>query len=376
MRLTQGSKKLLVAAAVAAGSANAQAGAKYDFGDDRNVTFGIGTRYSYTHAERPDSAGGGHVNDPNLDSARLFFGASLSKNIKATFNTEWDGVENRVRVLDIYAQFEFLPEINVWAGRLVSPSDRHNMAGPYYSMGGGYWPCVASRYGCNGGIFRARDDGFVVWGNVADSRLGYSIGAFDGRTFGIGALDESQARGAGVKSSGSLMYAGRLQYDFWEKETGYFSAANHLGKQDILAIGVAGRYQKKGVLTTGGRGDYWSYNVDFLFEKSIKGSGGVAVEAAFYDYDTDDVVRAEQGKAYSAGVSYIFEQPVGWGQLQPFTHWQKFNPDSNTDTRQIDVGVNYVIDGFNAQLTAMYTNTKVTSSKSLDKFVLALQLQY
>ena len=215
------------------------------------MTFGIGTRYSYTHAERPDSAGGGHVNDPNLDSARLFFGASLSKNIKATFNTEWDGVENRVRVLDIYAQFEFLPEINVWAGRLVSPSDRHNMAGPYYSMGGGYWPCVASRYGCNGGIFRARDDGFVVWGNVADSRLGYSIGAFDGRTFGIGALDESQARGAGVKSSGSLMYAGRLQYDFWEKETGYFSAANHLGKQDILAIGVAGRYQKKGVLTTG-----------------------------------------------------------------------------------------------------------------------------
>ena len=67
---------------------------------------------------------------------------------------------------------------------------------------------------------------------------------------------------------------------------------------------------------------------------------------------------------------------MGWGQLQPFTHWQKFNPDTNTDTRQIDVGVNYVIDGFNAQLTAMYTNTKVTSSKSLDKFVLALQLQY
>ena len=161
MRVTQGSRKLLMAAVVAAGSLNAQAGARYDFGEDRNVTFGIGTRYSYTHAERPDSAGGGHVNDPNLDSARLFFGASLSKNIKATFNTEWDGVENRVRVLDIYAQFEFLPEINVWAGRLVSPSDRHNMAGPYYSMGGGYWPCVASRYGCNGGIFRARDDGFA-----------------------------------------------------------------------------------------------------------------------------------------------------------------------------------------------------------------------
>jgi hypothetical protein len=38
------------------------------------------------------------------------------------------------------------------------------MAGPYYSLGGGYWAGVASRYGYNGGIFRGRDDGAVVWG--------------------------------------------------------------------------------------------------------------------------------------------------------------------------------------------------------------------
>ena len=375
MRLTQGSKKLLVAAAVAASSAHVQAGARYDFGEDQYLTFGFGTRYSYSNSERP-APGDGRVNDPNLDSARLFFGASLTKHIKLVFNTERDGADHEIRLLDLNAQFEYSPEINVWAGRLVSPSDRHNMAGPYYSMGGGYWPCVASRYGCNGGIFRARDDGAVLWGNVADGRLGYSIGAFDGSTFGIGALDETQARRAGVKTSDAPMYAGRLQYDFWELETGYFSAANHLGKQDILAIGVAGRYQKKGVLTVDGRGDYWSYNVDFLLEKRIKGSGGFAVEAAYYDYDTDDVVKGEQGKAYSAGLSYIFEQPVGWGQLQPFAHWQRFNPDTNIDTRQVDVGINYVIDGFDAQVTAMYSTAKVTGSSSLDKFVLALQLQY
>ncbi len=376
MPVMRRSTKLLLAAAVVMSSVNAQAGARYDFGADQHVSFGIGARYSYTHAERPESAGVGHVNDPNLDSARLFFGASLTKHIKAAFNTEWDGVENRVRVLDLNAQFEYSPELNVWAGRLVSPSDRHNMAGPYYSMGGGYWPCVASRYGCNGGIFRARDDGFVVWGNQADSKLGYSIGAFDGRTFGIGALDESQARRVGVKSSDSLMYAGRLQYDFWEAETGYFSAANHLGKQDILAIGVAGRYQKKGVLTVGGRGDYWSYNVDFLLEKRIPGAGGFAVEAAYYDYDTDDLVKSEQGKAYSAGLSYIFEHEVGWGRLQPFMRWQKFEPDTRADTKQVDLGVNYVIDGYNAQVSAVYSKTKISGNSNLDRFVIALQLQY
>ncbi len=360
------------------------AGASVDLGGDRSLTFGIGTRYSYARVERPKAAGGGHVIDPGLDSARLFFGASLNRQLKAVFNTEWDGAERRIRLLDLNAQYAYSPELNLWAGRLVSPSDRHNMAGPYYSMGGGYWPCVASRYGCNGGIFRARDNGVVVWGGVADARLGYSIGAFEGRTFGVGALNDAQARRAGVRSVGSLMYSGRLQYDFWDLETGYFSAANHLGGQDILAIGVAGRYQKQGVLSAAGRGDYASYNLDFLLEKRIKGAGGFALEAAYYDYDTGDVVKAEQGRAYSAGASYIFERNVGWGRLQPFTRWQQFNADTRVDTDQLDWGVNYIIDGYNAQLSATYSTAKttgnptsaVTSNRSLDRFVFALQLQY
>ncbi len=374
MRIKQESKKLLAAVAVVVCSWNAHAGAEFKFGDEQKLTFGIGTRYSFTHAEQDTPSGDIRSNSPNLDSARLFFGATLHKNLTIVLNTEWDG--DRVRVLDLNAQLSLAPEFNVWAGRFVSPSDRHNMAGPYYSMGGGYWPCVASRYGCNGGIFAARDDGAVVWGNVADSRLGYSIGAFEGRTFGIGSLTKSQARKAGVPTSDSLMYSGRLQYDFWDLETGYFSAANHLGTQDILAVGLAGRYQKAGVLTVGGRGDYIAYNLDFLLEKRIKGSGAFAIEGAYYDYDTDDVVLSEQGKAYSAGASYIFEQEVGWGRLQPFTRWQQFDADNQVDTNQYDLGVNYVINGHNAHISATYSKTDTSGGADLDRFVVALQLQY
>ena len=90
---------------------------------------------------------------------------------------------------------------------------------------------------------------------------------------------------------------------------------------------MAGRYQKDGVLTTGAVGKYSSYNVDFLLEKRIKGAGAFAIEAAWYNYDTDDIIKAEQGKAYSAGASYIFEQKAGWGKFQPFVRWQKFAAD-------------------------------------------------
>lgn len=377
MRMKQGGRNVLVVAAMATGSLGVQAGALVEFGDDRSVSFGFGTRFTYGHAERAESAGGGHVNDPNLDSARLFFGASFSKSVKATFNTEWDGAKEKVRMLDLFAQFEPMPEFNVWAGRLVSPSDRANMAGPYYLVGGGYWPCVSSRYGCNGGIFRARDDGAVVWGNVAESRLGYSIGAFEGRTFGIGSLTEFDAKKAGLEADSSLMYAGRLQYDFWDLETGYFSSADHQGLADILAVGFAFRYQKDGAVTVDGTGDYAAYNLDFQFEKRFKGSGALGLEAAYYDYDTDGVVRSEQGKAYSAGVSYIFEQEVGWGRLQPFLHWQRFDADNRIDTKQTDIGLNYVINGQKAQVSATYSsNTVGRGGPDLDRFVVALQLQY
>lgn len=363
----------VVAAATAMPALNAQAGATIPFGPDQSLSVGFGLRESYSSVEggAPD---GSRSNDFHLDSARLFLGASLNKNIKGMLNTEWDG--EQIRVMDAAGQFAISPELNIWAGRLLSPSDRANMAGPYYSLGGGYWAGVASRYGYNGGIFRGRDDGVVMWGNVADGKLGYSFGAFEGHTFGIGALTQNEAKAAGIKTSDSLMYAGRLQYDFWDAEPGYYGTGNYLGGKDILAIGVAARQQKHGVLTVAGVGDYSAYNVDFLLEKRLPGAGAFALEAAWYDYDTDGVIKSEQGNAYSAGASYIFDKAMGWGKLQPYLRYQKFSPDTSIDTRQVDAGVNYIIDGYNAQLSAVYSRTKVSGTEDQSKFVVALQLQY
>lgn len=378
MHVNLDSKKLLAAVAVLTASWNAQAGATINFGEDKSVSIGMGMRYGFTSAEDGAPNGSSRSSDFNLDSGRLFFGASLTKNIKGMFNTEWDG--DQIRVMDVAGMYSVSPELNIWAGRLLSPSDRANMAGPYYSMGGGYREGVASRYGYNGGIFRGRDDGVVVWGNVAEGKLGYSFGAFEGRTFGIGSLTQSQAKNAGVNSSDSLMYAGRLQYDFWDAEPGYYGTGNYLGANDILAIAVAGRFQKDGILLAGApsglKGDYSSYNVDFLLEKRFKGSGAVALQAAYYDYDTDDLITGEQGQAYSAGLSYIFEQKTGMGRLQPFVLFQKFDADSNINTKQYDLGVNYIIEGYSAQVSAAYSKTKVSSGADLGKVVVAVQLQY
>ena len=76
----------------------AHAGATISMGEDRSVSVGFGMRASYASIE--DAAPNGHSrsNDFNLDSARIFLGASLTKNIKGMLNTEWDG--EQIRVLD------------------------------------------------------------------------------------------------------------------------------------------------------------------------------------------------------------------------------------------------------------------------------------
>jgi hypothetical protein len=172
------------------------------------------------------------------------------------------------------------------------------------------------------------------------------------------------------------MYAGRVQLDLWDPEPGYYGTGNYLGSKNILAFGLAGRTQKNGAYSLAKTGDYSSYSLDFLFEKKDVGPGAISVEAAGYNYDTDDVFLSEQGHAYSAGLGYILAQKMGWGQLQPFARYQKFTPDSNVDTKKYDIGVNYIIDGYNAQVSTLYSNTKVTGSSNTDFFGVTLQAQF
>lgn len=378
MRIKQGGTKLLLASAVAACSLNAHAGATVSFGEDKSISVGFGFRFSGSSVEDASTNGKDYSSDFSLDNARIFLGGSLNKYISGFLNTEGGG-GGGMKTLDAVIKFTFSPEVNIWAGRVLSPSDRANMVGPFYSLGGGYWQLVASRYGAYGGIIAGRDDGVVLWGEVADGRLHYSIGAFEGHTFGLldpASLTPTAAATAGVTSKDSYMYSGRLQYDFWDKDPGYYATGNYLGAKDILSIGVAARYQKDGVLSALAKGDYTAYNVDFLLEKKIKGSGAISFEAAYYDYDNDNVITSEEGEAYSAAAGYIFEQAVGWGRFQPFLRWQQFNADNNVDTKQYDAGVIYIIDGYNAQISATFRKSKNNIGFDQDAFIAAMQIQF
>ena len=89
-------------------SFNAHAGGTISFGEDKSVSIGLGMRTSLTNTDNGTST----ATDFNLDSIRLYMGASLNKYIKGTFNTEKDSNDN-VRVIDAIGQFEFSDGFNI-----------------------------------------------------------------------------------------------------------------------------------------------------------------------------------------------------------------------------------------------------------------------
>lgn len=357
----------------------AEAGATIPFGPDKSISIGLGLRASITHTEDGAPSGKDDL-DINLDSMRLYLGGSLNKYVKATFNTEKDANDD-IKLLDAIARFEFDDRFNVWVGRMLPPSDRANLDGPYY-LSAWYYPGVVSQYPAK---FAGRDNGLTLWGRLADKKLTYAVGAFRGHNKIAGASNED----------GNLLYAGRLQYNFFDAEPNpaYYTSSTYYGSARVLALAVAGMYQSDGVGTAASKGDYKAWNLDALFEQKLAGGGVITLEGAYYSYDTDDksdvatnfggagptdnIGGLTQGDGWLASVAYLVPTKLGWGRLQPHFRYQTFDADlTNVTTKQYDYGVNYVIDGHNARLSLTYSKSEATGTADTDRIVLGLQLQF
>jgi len=353
---------------------------------DSSFSIGAGLRTSYTSLENAAPNGTSNSNDFEVDSVRIFTSGEIIKGIKATANFERTPNEN-LRILDAYGQVELYDAFNVWIGRMLPPSDRANLAGPYYANAWQY-PGVVSQYPQ---IFAGRDTGLTVWGKPLAGKLTYAVGAFKGHNNVAG----------GSNDSDKLLFTGRIAYSFLDAEPApaYYVSNTYYGAKDIFTLGAAFFSQSDGVGTATNRGDYQSWNIDGLFEKKFGGGGVITVEGAYYNYDLngkrdcgdglpgsvacpgggDNVGGLVAGKAYLATLAYLIPGKVGIGQFQPYVRYQKFDRDvGGTKNEQTDFGIHYVIAGHNARITAVYSKLKdpLVSTVKRDQFILGLQLNY
>lgn len=356
---------------LASGSA-ASAGEKFQLWDDDSwISFGAGIRGQYIY--NPDAK---NTDDFSLNSARIYANGQFTKIIGFTYNTEIDHAPDdtsdisRMRTLDAILRLEFTPSFNIWAGRMLAPSDRANLDGPYY-LGTWEYPFV-SAYPA---IFAGRDNGGSVWGDIG--KFKYELGGFQGCTAGDNSCSTPTASGP--------LFAGRLQYDFWDKESGYYTSSDYYGEKEILSVAVVGQYQSGAASDGTHSGDFGGFNIDALMQKKVWGGDVFTLEGAYYVYDTSGIDTSlptgnglADGTSYMLLTSYLINQKVGPGKFQPVFRYQEFDQDHGPDISEYSVGTNYIIKGHDARLSALYSRQNVDNAgdRDIDRFIGGLQLQF
>ncbi|WP_129782148.1 porin [Peristeroidobacter soli] len=321
------------------------------------VSVGAGVRSSFTYTN-PDV--GEDISDFELNSARIYISGKVTENISLMFNTDYNAggaTPESMRVIDAVAQFSFSDQFNIWAGRFLPPSDRANLYGPYYASHWGVY-----RDGVQDGYpfeTEGRDDGVMYWGQFGIAKV--SAGAFDVQGL--------------TKGSSDVLYAGRVQLDFWDPESGYYLNGTYYGEKDLLAVGVAAQ-------TAAGDN---AYSVDFLLEKKLGNSGVVTVEAEYARYDglggypSPLATAYESSDGYYLLGAYLFPQTVGIGKFQVLAKVGESTYDyqfgSDVDQTTTELNLNYLIKDFNARVSLFYIDSSFDPNLGRDNTQIGVGLQ-
>ena len=341
----------------------AVAGKKLEIDETKWISVGIGARGSFTTIEDAAPSGDDWNNDFNLDSARVYLNGQITEQIKFELNTECTFCGSDLEdydILDAIVKFDLYPAFNIWAGRLLVPADRAEMSGPYYANvydfnKTPFFPADYSvSFGSDGAGVYGRDHGVTFWGGLGEeARFTYAAGAFNGYQ-------------GDANQSDNLLFGARLSYNFLnvEQNPGYYTSSTYFGKAgDILTVAIAAQYQEDGAGTELEAADFTGVSTDLLFEKVFDGGGVVTVEGEYKNFDTDlsdaalaagDCFCLFSGDAYMGTALYMFSQKVGVGKFQPYVRYTKNDPDESEDRDEVEAGVNYIIDGHNARISAFY----------------------
>ena len=332
-----------------------------------SFTVGAGIQTDYQHVE----ANAAPDDQFSLGHARIYLGGDITPNISAMFNTDYSTSTNTLQILDAVAEFHTTsPMFNVWFGRFLPPSDRDNFTGPFYAN---EWYMFQD--GIQDGyssVFQGRDNGIAYWGDfkAMPVKIKASIGVFDGSS---------------VDGDKNVIWAGRLQFDFWDPENGYYLNSTYYGDKNLIALGVATQAQADATGSATAEGT----TVDILLEKKVLNGGAFTVESEFADYNGFGGYYAGYGNdtgTYGL-VSFLEPKVIGIGKFEflgkyaiaDATHGA-FKVDEHgarfqsfrQDTTEVDV--DYIIKQFDARLMSFYLN-KHYNEVNLDSWAAGIGLQ-
>src|SRR5262245_7103756 len=195
-----------------------------------------------------------------------------------------------------------------------------------------------------------RDAGFQARGYLVGDRLEYRIGAFQG--------DRDP------QSHNAFRYVGRVQYSFFDTDTGFFYSGSSLGKKRLVNVGAAFDTQMH----------FRAYDAD-VFVDWPTGPGAFTGQFDYNFFDGDVTFPAlpkQHDVLFELG---YFIQAL---KLTPVAQFSNRNLSNATtgDENRWSIGANYWWAGHNANIKGAYSRINPTGLASQNEFTVQLQLFY
>jgi hypothetical protein len=340
--------------AVSAGPARAQI--VVNAGDDVNFRLGVLGQFQADTLEDP----GTNANTSNLfvRRMRLLFGGQVAKNV--TFFIETDApnlgktlpggknIQPAMNLQDAYAEFKATNAFAVDAGLMYVPFSRNAIQSASTLLPIDYGSYTFTQSGPTQS-FTGRDTGFQAKGYALENHLEYRLGAFQGLR--------------DARSHNSFRYVGRVQYNFFDTETGFFYTGTYLGKKKILAVGAAFDSQLH----------YHAYDADVFTDYPL-GPGAITAQFDYNRFDGDVTLPTlPKQNDVLLELGYLISSL----KLTPVLQFVRRDVVATTlgDENRISVGANYWWAGHNANIKAAFVRIDPAAPLPTQKeFTVQLQL--
>ena len=325
--------------------------------DTTNVKFGVLLQTQLD--EQQDAISRSYAQNVFIRRARILLGGQITKDL--TFFVETDspnigksvtkGTKNQnvsIFLQDAYVEYKLNNNLAVDAGlMLISPS-RNGLQSAASLLPLDYGAHTFAHSTATQSP-AGRDTGVQLKGYGFGKKLEYRAGIFQG-------MRDAPNR--------ELRTTVRVMYNFFEPESGFFYTGTYLGKKKVLAFGGGIDRQHK----------YLGYAFDGFLEYPFQ-SGSLTAQLAHISYN---------GKTFLKSLPEQHDNLVEAGYLIGKAHWmpvvqyaqRDFSNGVTGDEKRFGAGLNYFINGHNANVKALMTRVQTEGLDDSTQFTVQLQFFY
>jgi hypothetical protein len=262
-------------------------------------------------------------------------------------------------IQDAFITWKPIEQFKLDAGLILIPLSHNGLQGAttLYS-----WDYYAYSFQQNValGNYVGRDTGIQARGLVFD-RLEYRLGAFTGRRV----VPTPMMMETPPASRSLLRVAGRLQYNFFDAETGFFYAGTYHGGKRVLSVGAGFDAQS----------DYRSFAGDVFLDWPV-GTDVVTAQADVVRYDGGTWAPIPTQTSIMSEAGYRF----GAWKLSPIVRFEMLRLDSPLpeapDFTRLGAGLAYWYMGHNANVKAFYSFVRAETPAQNSYSQVNLQMQF